>query len=77
MSRGLPSMTALLGLLAIAGLSEQRQDCRNARRFGPAHARIDYARRPRRPTGPAEQQSRRCWCRWILSGGARRTHRPI
>ena len=60
MSRGLPSMTALLGLLAIAGYQNRDKIAEMLGRFRTAHARSDSPRwRPRWLAGPTKQQSRR------------------
>ncbi len=77
MSRGFPSMTALLGLLAIAGYQNRDKIAEMLRGLGQEQAGSCRARWHRRRARPAGQQSRRCQCRRGPQRWARRTPGPL
>ena len=73
MSRGFPSMTALLGLLAVAGYQNRDKIAEILGGIGQSKPRRHRAEWHRRLARPAEQEPRRCQCRWDPERWTRRT----
>ena len=69
MSRGFPSMTALLGLLAIAGYQNRDKIAEMLGGLWKEHDRSCRGKWARRLARPAEKQSWRGWSRRGPSGG--------
>ena len=69
MSRGFPSMTALLGLLADAGDQNLRQDRGDVARARAELAGVGRTKWPRRPPGPSERHPGEAGAGGLLSGG--------
>src|SRR5215831_19292157 len=74
MSRGFPSMTALLGLLAVAGYRHRDKIAEMLGGIGQSTP-TGRAKWHRRLSRPAEQDARRCQCRRASERRSRRTLR--
>src|SRR5215510_9528455 len=68
MSRGFPSMTALLGLLSVAGYQHRDKIAEVLGGIGQGSPGGTGQKRHQRLPPPAEREVRRCQCRRLLSG---------